>query len=92
MCIRDRSYLEHPQWDYKRVKGLGDVQLNDIVVFNFPAGDTVATGVPNDDVYRPVSYTHLDVYKRQATRRLLPFSWVVSVIAPRISITTYFSW
>ena len=46
-----KSYLEHPQWDYKRVKGLGDVQLNDIVVFNFPAGDTVATGVPNDDVY-----------------------------------------
>ena len=32
-----KSYLEHPQWDYKRVKGLGDVQLNDIVVFNFPA-------------------------------------------------------
>ena len=26
--------------------------LNDIVVFNFPAGDTVATGVPNDDIYR----------------------------------------
>ena len=52
-----KSYLEHPQWDYKRVKGLGDVQLNDIVVFNFPAGDTVATGA--------VSYTHLDVYKRQ---------------------------
>ena len=47
-----KSYLEHPQWDYKRVKGLGDVQLNDIVVFNFPAGDTVATGVPNDDIYR----------------------------------------
>ena len=34
------------------MKGLGDVQLNDIVVFNFPAGDTVATGVPNDDIYR----------------------------------------
>ena len=30
-----KSYLEFPQWDYKRVKGLGDVQLNDIVVFNF---------------------------------------------------------
>ena len=25
---------------------------HDIVVFNFPAGDTVATGVPNDDIYR----------------------------------------
>lgn len=37
-----RSYLEWPQWEYRRVKGLGDVQLNDIVVFNYPAGDTVA--------------------------------------------------
>ena len=50
-----KSYLEFPQWDYKRVKGLGDVQLNDIVVFNFPAGDTVMANVPNDDIYR-VSY------------------------------------
>ena len=47
-----KSYLEFPQWDYKRVKGLGDVQLNDIVVFNFPAGDTVMANVPNDDIYR----------------------------------------
>ena len=36
-----KSYLEWPKWDYKRVTGLGEVQLNDIVVFNFPAGDTV---------------------------------------------------
>ena len=47
-----KSYLEWPQWDYKRVKGLGDVQLNDIVVFNFPAGDTVALNVPAEDIYR----------------------------------------
>ena len=38
-----KSYLEWPKWDYKRVDALGHVQLNDIVVFNFPAGDTVAT-------------------------------------------------
>ncbi len=36
-----KSYIEWPQWDYKRVKGFGDVQLNDIVVFNYPSGDTV---------------------------------------------------
>lgn len=30
-----KSYLEWPEWDYKRVSGLGKVQLNDIVVFNF---------------------------------------------------------
>lgn len=38
-----KSYIEYPQWPYKRVKGFGDVKMNDIVVFNFPAGDTVAT-------------------------------------------------
>ena len=47
-----KSYIEWPQWDYKRVDGLGKVQLNDIVVFNFPAGDTVALNVPAEDVYR----------------------------------------
>lgn len=35
-----KSYIEWPQWDYERVPG-GRVQLNDIVVFNYPAGDTV---------------------------------------------------
>ena len=47
-----RSYLEWPQWEYRRVKGLGDVQLNDIVVFNYPAGDTVALNQQNLDYYR----------------------------------------
>ena len=32
--IGTKSYIEWPHWDYRRVKGLGDVQLNDIVVFN----------------------------------------------------------
>ena len=47
-----KSYLDWPNWDYKRVDGLGKVQLNDIVVFNFPAGDTVATKIPAEDIYR----------------------------------------
>lgn len=38
-----KSYIEWPQWDYRRVKGLGNVQLNDIVVFNYPSGDTIVT-------------------------------------------------
>ena len=38
-----KSYIEWPHWDYRRVKGLGKVQLNDIVVFNFPAGDTLCS-------------------------------------------------
>ena len=36
-----KSYLEKPSVKYKRLKGLRDVESGDIVVFNFPAGDTV---------------------------------------------------
>ena len=39
-----KSYVEWPHWDYRRAKGLGKVELNDIVVFNYPAGDTICAG------------------------------------------------
>ncbi len=35
------SYLKWIQLDYKRLDGFGKVQRNDVVVFNFPAGDTI---------------------------------------------------
>ncbi len=38
-----KSYIEWPQWDYRRAPGLGKIQLGDIVVFNYPAGDTVVS-------------------------------------------------
>ena len=38
-----KSYVEWPHWDYRRAKGLGKVELNDIVVFNYPAGDTLCS-------------------------------------------------
>ena len=41
--VECKSYLDWPHWDYRRVKGLGTVQLNDIVVFNFPAGDSLCS-------------------------------------------------
>ena len=41
--VECKSYIEWPHWDYRRVKGLGQIQLNDIVVFNFPAGDTLCS-------------------------------------------------
>ncbi|MDR2627964.1 MAG: S26 family signal peptidase, partial [Dysgonamonadaceae bacterium] len=46
-----KSYLDWPQWDYKRLKGTGQVKRYNIVVFNFPAGDTVALKVQNPDYY-----------------------------------------
>lgn len=41
--LETKSYIEWPHWDYRRVKGFGHVELNDIVVFNYPAGDTICT-------------------------------------------------
>ncbi|MDR3218171.1 MAG: signal peptidase I [Dysgonamonadaceae bacterium] len=49
--INTKSYIEWPKWGYKRLKGLGNVKRNDIVVFNFPAGDTVAINKQNPDYY-----------------------------------------
>ena len=49
--INTKSYLDNPQWEYHRLKGWGNVELNDIVVFNFPAGDTVTVKIQNPDYY-----------------------------------------
>ncbi len=49
--IKTKSYIEKPQWEYKRLKGLGKVENDDIVVFNFPTGDTALTIVNNPDYY-----------------------------------------
>ena len=46
-----KSYIESVQWDYKRVTPK-QVTLNDIVVFNYPAGDTIAYNWQNTDYYR----------------------------------------
>ncbi len=52
--INTKSYLETPHWDYRRVKGFGEPEINDIVVFNYPSGDTVAVNYQNQDFYRMV--------------------------------------
>ncbi len=36
-----KSFSEAIKWPYHRLKGFGSIQRNDVVVFNFPAGDTV---------------------------------------------------
>jgi len=43
--LQCKSYIEWPHWDYRRVKGFGKVELNDIVVFNYPAGDTLCSAL-----------------------------------------------
>jgi len=42
-----KSYLEWIKLPYYRLPSLGEVKRNDLVVFNFPAGDTVALNAQN---------------------------------------------
>ena len=46
-----KSYSEKVQWPYKRLAGLTHVKNNDVVVFNFPEGDTVVVEFPDQNYY-----------------------------------------
>ncbi|MBD5224731.1 MAG: S26 family signal peptidase [Bacteroidales bacterium] len=50
-----KSYMENPSLPYHRLKGMRDVEAGDIVVFNFPAGDTVMSRIQNPDYYTLIS-------------------------------------
>ena len=50
-----KSYIDQPQVEYHRLEGLRDVERNDIVVFNYPCGDTVALRIQNPDYYTIVN-------------------------------------
>ncbi len=46
-----KSYIEWPKWEYKRVAGFGKIKHGDIVVFNYPTGDTVMLKNQQTDLY-----------------------------------------
>lgn len=72
--INTKSYIEFPHWDYRRVKGLGTVKLNDIVVFNYPSGDTIVT----EERYQAADYYAMvysfgeQIYEQQSPRPVNP--------------------
>ncbi len=72
--IQTKSYLEWPHWDYRRMKGLGKVQLNDIVVFNYPAGDTIVTAAAYQsyDYYGMVYSIGLQIYQQNFSNPVDP--------------------
>ena len=87
-----KSYIEWPQWGYDRAPGLGKVKLNDIVVFNYPAGDSLCTAEQwqAQDFYQMVySFGH-QIYQEQypdpvdyrnldAAARLKFFDYIYSI-------------
>ena len=54
------SYVEWLKWPYKRLAGFGKVERDDIVVFNFPVGDTILVGNENPDYYAWVRMIGMD--------------------------------
>ena len=67
-----KSYIEWPHWDYRRVKGFGHVELNDIVVFNYPAGDTICSNIPYQTEYYNMCYGYGRQLYMQAHPNALP--------------------
>ncbi len=59
-----KSYVEWIKRPYKRIAGFGDVKRNDIVVFNFPAGDTVVLEMQEQDYYA-IMRNYADELKRR---------------------------
>lgn len=59
------SYVKWIQNPYRRMAGFSSVKRDDIVVFNFPHGDTVLKGAPMDDYY-----THVRLNGREYTKRM----------------------
>lgn len=47
-----QSFSTLIEWEYNRLAGIDTIRPLDIVVFNFPAGDTVASKVPMPDYYQ----------------------------------------
>ena len=56
-CDKHKSYIENPQLDYHRLPGLRQIKRGDIVVFNYPQGDTVALKIQNPDYYPDLPLT-----------------------------------
>ncbi len=46
-----KAYWDGVQWKYRRLPGLQDIKRNDVVVFNFPEGDTVMLENQNASYY-----------------------------------------
>lgn len=61
---KHESYTSLITRPYRRMKGFSHVKRNDVVVFNFPHGDTVLANLPSDDYY-----THVRLNGRENTLR-----------------------
>jgi signal peptidase I len=66
-----KSYLEWIQRPYKRLKGFSKVKRDDIVVFNFPASDTVALEKSDHKLYANGNFDYYDLIRDMAYNTML---------------------
>lgn len=71
-----KSYVEWIKRPYKRLAGFGDVERNDVVVFNFPEGDTVIVQHQDKSYYAVVRelgrnyvWSNFDIVVRPVDKR-----------------------
>jgi len=60
-----KSYLEWIHRPYKRLKGFSKVKKDDIVVFNFPASDTVALEKSDHKLYAKGNFDYYDLIREE---------------------------
>jgi len=63
---KGKSWSDIVHWPYKRLKGLGQVEHNDAIVFNFPAGDTVVIEEQVTSYYEIVRRTAREMMARDS--------------------------
>jgi signal peptidase I len=74
----NQSYLEWLKFPYAKLPKMGDVERNDCVVFNFPAGDTVAIEEPTS-IYEQLIRDEMNGLKisEEAARQLLKEKYTI---------------
>ena len=65
--IGGKSYTESVQWKYHRIPGFGHIERNDVVVFNYPCGDTVMAEQPEADYYSACRVTGRENVRKSYT-------------------------
>lgn len=73
-----KSFSEIIKWPYNRLKGFREIERNDVVVFNFPAGDTVLLENQAVTYYDVLRSYEKSFGKEQGRRKLFDEYTVIS--------------
>ena len=65
-----KSYSECIQWDYHRLPGRGKVERDDVVVFNYPEGDTIILEMPGHSYYDVLRAYQAENGKEEGRKKL----------------------